>query len=56
MGTTVTCAVCCNDTSGPLSRVCEVILHGDQTFTLHQQKYKMSEALKTGEATLLFGT
>lgn len=37
------------------SRVCEVKLNGDQTFTLRQQKYKVSEALKTGEATVLFG-
>lgn len=37
-------------------RVCEVTLHGDQTFTLRQQKYKVSEELKTGEATRLFGT
>ena len=38
------------------SRVCEVQLHGDKTFTLRQQKYKVSEILKTGEATVLFGT
>lgn len=38
------------------SRACEVILHGNKTFTLRQQKYKVSEALKTGEATTLFGT
>lgn len=37
------------------SRVCEVILNGDKTFSLHQQKYKVTEALKTGEATALFG-
>ncbi|KAJ7794240.1 hypothetical protein B0H14DRAFT_2187934, partial [Mycena olivaceomarginata] len=27
-------------------RVCEVVLHGDTTFTLHQQNYKASDALK----------
>jgi hypothetical protein len=32
-----------------------VELHGDKTFTLKQQKYRVSEALKTGEATVLFG-
>jgi hypothetical protein len=32
-----------------------VVLHGDTTFTLRQQKYKVSDALKTGEATALFG-
>lgn len=37
-------------------RVCQVELHGDKTFTLRQQKYRVSEALKTGEATVLFGT
>ncbi|CAK5262682.1 unnamed protein product [Mycena citricolor] len=35
-------------------RVCEVTLHGDTTFTLRQQKYKVSDALKTGEASTLF--
>ena len=37
------------------SRVCEVKLNGDQTFNLRQQKYKVSDTLKTGEATALFG-
>lgn len=37
------------------SRVCEVHLKGDKTFTLRQQKYKVSDALKTGEASVLFG-
>jgi hexokinase len=37
------------------SRVCEVILNGDKTFSLRQQKYRVTEALKTGEATALFG-
>ena len=36
-------------------RVCEVQLHGDKTFTLRQQKYKVSDQLKTGEAVALFG-
>lgn len=36
-------------------RVCQVELHGDKTFALKQQKYRVSEALKTGEATVLFG-
>lgn len=37
------------------SRVCEVQLHGNKEFTLRQQKYKVSDILKTGEATVLFG-
>jgi len=37
------------------SRVCEVKLNGDHTFNLRQQKYKVSDQLKTGEATALFG-
>lgn len=37
------------------SRVCEVQLHGNKEFTLRQQKYKVSEILKTGEASVLFG-
>jgi hypothetical protein len=32
-----------------------VELHGNKTFTLKSQKYRVSEALKTGEATVLFG-
>lgn len=36
-------------------RVCEVILNGDKTFNLVQQKFKVSEALKSGEASTLFG-
>lgn len=31
------------------------MLEGNKTFTLRQQKYKVSDALKTGEATVLFG-
>ncbi|KAJ7937401.1 hypothetical protein B0H13DRAFT_2425519 [Mycena leptocephala] len=42
------------DLGGTNMRVCEVVLHGDTTFTLRQQKYKVSDALKTGEATALF--
>ena len=39
-----------------LSRVCEVKLLGNHQFELRQQKYRVSEALKTGEASALFGT
>ncbi|EIW82474.1 hexokinase [Coniophora puteana RWD-64-598 SS2] len=42
------------DLGGTNLRVCEVTLHGDKTFSIRQQKYKVSEALKTGEATTLF--
>ncbi|KZT26882.1 hypothetical protein NEOLEDRAFT_1177072 [Neolentinus lepideus HHB14362 ss-1] len=42
------------DLGGTNLRVCEVELHGNNTFTLRQQKYKVSETLKTGEATVLF--
>jgi len=42
------------DLGGTNLRVCEVQLHGDQTFNLRQQKYKVSTALKTGEASALF--
>ncbi|KAL0580895.1 hypothetical protein V5O48_001088 [Marasmius crinis-equi] len=42
------------DLGGTNLRVCEVVLNGDKTFTLRQQKYKVSETLKTGEATVLF--
>ncbi|KAF8743835.1 hypothetical protein AX14_000240 [Amanita brunnescens Koide BX004] len=42
------------DLGGTNLRVCEVVLHGDKTFSLRQQKYKVSEILKTGEATALF--
>jgi hypothetical protein len=37
------------------SRVCEVALKGDNTFSMRQAKYKVSDALKSGEATALFG-
>lgn len=42
------------DLGGTNLRVCEVKLNGDQTFDLRQQKYKVSDQLKTGEATVLF--
>ncbi|ETW84505.1 hypothetical protein HETIRDRAFT_155537 [Heterobasidion irregulare TC 32-1] len=42
------------DLGGTNLRVCQVELHGDKTFSLRQQKYRVSEALKTGEATVLF--
>jgi hexokinase len=42
------------DLGGTNLRVCEVKLNGDHTFTLRQQKYKVSDTLKTGEATALF--
>ncbi|KAJ7499288.1 hypothetical protein FB451DRAFT_1428708 [Mycena latifolia] len=42
------------DLGGTNMRVCEVVLNGDTTFTLRQQKYKVSDALKTGEASVLF--
>ena len=46
----------CENLSLVISRVCEVALHGDKTFTLRHHKFRVSEALKTGEATALFGT
>ncbi|RDB20456.1 Glucokinase [Hypsizygus marmoreus] len=42
------------DLGGTNMRVCEVVLNGDKTFSLRQQKYKVSDSLKTGEATALF--
>ncbi|KIY45936.1 hypothetical protein FISHEDRAFT_66712 [Fistulina hepatica ATCC 64428] len=42
------------DLGGTNLRVCEVKLNGDRTFSLKQQKYKVSETLKTGEARALF--
>ncbi|KAF8076042.1 hypothetical protein FPV67DRAFT_1664354 [Lyophyllum atratum] len=42
------------DLGGTNLRVCEVVLNGDKTFSLRQQKYKVSESLKTGEAKALF--
>ena len=35
--------------------MCEVELLGNKEFVLRQQKYKVSEQLKTGEASVLFG-
>lgn len=37
------------------SRVCEVKLEGSNKFTIKQQKYKVSDALKQGDARDLFG-
>ncbi|KAI0773802.1 hexokinase [Fomes fomentarius] len=42
------------DLGGTNLRVCEVELLGNHEFVLRQQKYKVSEELKTGEATTLF--
>ncbi|KAF8639769.1 hypothetical protein AX17_001029 [Amanita inopinata Kibby_2008] len=42
------------DLGGTNLRVCEVVLNGDKTFDLRQQKYKVSEVLKTGDAVALF--
>lgn len=42
------------DLGGTNIRVCQVVLHGDRTFSLRQQKYKINEALKCGEASALF--
>ncbi|OCH95887.1 hexokinase [Obba rivulosa] len=42
------------DLGGTNLRVCEVQLLGNHQFHLRQQKYKVSEALKTGEASALF--
>ncbi|KAF8528913.1 hexokinase-domain-containing protein [Hysterangium stoloniferum] len=42
------------DLGGTNLRICEVQLHGDKTFTLRQEKYKLSDSLKTGDATALF--
>lgn len=41
--------------SRPFSRVCEVTLLGDHKFTIKQQKYKVSDEIKKGEARDLFG-
>ncbi|KDQ07025.1 hypothetical protein BOTBODRAFT_192701 [Botryobasidium botryosum FD-172 SS1] len=42
------------DLGGTNLRVCQVQLHGDHTYDIQQQKYRVSDALKTGEATALF--
>lgn len=36
-------------------RVCEVQLHGKHQFSIKQQKYKVSDELKEGQARILFG-
>ncbi|GAA5850645.1 hypothetical protein JCM8547_001943 [Rhodosporidiobolus lusitaniae] len=42
------------DLGGTNLRVCEVTLLGDSKWTMKQQKYKVSDALKVGEVTALF--
>nr|ANA96268.1 hexokinase [Auricularia auricula-judae] len=42
------------DLGGTNLRVCEVKLLGNHKFELRQQKYKVSDTLKTGEAVALF--
>ncbi|KZT12617.1 uncharacterized protein LAESUDRAFT_718896 [Laetiporus sulphureus 93-53] len=42
------------DLGGTNLRVCEVTLLGNHQFRIRQQKYRVSEALKTGEASALF--
>ncbi|KAJ3807884.1 hypothetical protein F5876DRAFT_47169 [Lentinula aff. lateritia] len=42
------------DLGGTNLRVCQVVLNGDKSFNLRQQKYKLSDTLKTGEARVLF--
>ncbi|KAM0753186.1 hypothetical protein T439DRAFT_339008 [Meredithblackwellia eburnea MCA 4105] len=42
------------DLGGTNLRVCEVTLLGNHKWTMKQQKYKVSDALKQGEATALF--
>ncbi|KAH8917565.1 putative glucokinase [Atractiella rhizophila] len=42
------------DLGGTNLRVCRVELKGDKGFSLSQEKYTVSEALKTGEAAALF--
>ncbi|KAF9520373.1 hypothetical protein BS47DRAFT_1370488 [Hydnum rufescens UP504] len=42
------------DLGGTNLRVCEVKLDGNHTFQLRQQKYKVSDDLKTGDAKFLF--
>lgn len=43
------------DLGGTNLRVCEVRLLGQHKFELKQQKYKVSDDLKEGEARVLFG-
>jgi hexokinase len=40
---------------GPLRRVCEVKLFGQNKFEIKQQKYRISDELKQGQARVLFG-
>lgn len=42
------------DLGGTNLRVCEVRLNGDHTFKIRQQKYKVSDTLKKGDAKALF--
>ncbi|GAA6011879.1 hypothetical protein JCM11491_000088, partial [Sporobolomyces phaffii] len=42
------------DLGGTNLRVCEVTLLGDSKWTMKQQKYKVSDALKVGDVSLLF--
>ncbi|ORY46308.1 hexokinase-domain-containing protein [Leucosporidium creatinivorum] len=42
------------DLGGTNLRVCEVTLLGDSKWTMRQQKYKVSQALKMGEVAALF--
>ena len=42
------------DLGGTNLRVCEVTLLGEHKWTMKQQKYKVSDALKMGEVTALF--
>ncbi|CEQ39556.1 SPOSA6832_01095 [Sporobolomyces salmonicolor] len=42
------------DLGGTNLRVCEVTLLGDKKWTMKQQKYKVSDALKMGDVTTLF--
>lgn len=39
------------DLGGTYLRVCEVSLHGNRDFSIHQQKYKVPGPLKLGEMT-----
>lgn len=43
------------DLGGTNLRVCEVRLLGGHKFEMKQQKYKVSDELKEGEARVLFG-
>ncbi len=43
------------DLGGTNLRVCEVRLLGNHKFEMKQQKYKVSDDLKEGEAAVLFG-